>query len=100
MAYNIHLVGDYTSDNADFDGLVSFDVLIGGIVTSIRNLDNNKSKQIIKDLNMVQKRATNEQERADIVLTFLKQRLSQFIQAAENGSVKRRLEKRGFLFIK
>ena len=98
IAYNIHLLGDYTSDNTDLDGLVSFSSLMGSIITSIRNLDNNTSKQLIKALNFVHKKGRNEQEKADLVLYFLKQNLPEFIQKADNGSIKRRLQKKGFLF--
>ena len=112
MAYDLHLLGDYMSDNKDLNGLVEFKTLIGGIITSINRLDSREGKSIVKSINAVlalpndgssasiQKKNDKIQKKADKIMEIIKKELPEFIRNAENGSIKRRLEKRGFKFIK
>lgn len=99
MAYDLHLLGDYTSkDNSDLDGLVEFNTLINGIISSINRLDSKQGKNIIKSIRRANLGNQNVQYRADDVMGVILNLLPQFIKDAQEGSIKRRLEKRGFKF--
>lgn len=106
MAYDLHLLGDYTSaDNTDLNGLVEFKTLIGGIIISINRLDSREGKSIVKSINAVLSlpddgSSASIQKKADKIMEIIQKELPEFIKNAENGSIKRRLEKRGFKFIK
>ena len=93
------------SDNRNLNGLVEFKTLIGGIITSINRLDSRKGKSIVKSINAVlalpdDGSSASIQEKADKIMEIIQKELPEFIKNAENGSIKRRLEKRGFKFIK
>ena len=96
MAYNIHLLGDYTSDNSDLDGLQDISTIIGLIVIEIRSLDNIQSKQIIKGITKINQQYIDPQEKADMLMIYLKYELPKFIKKAQNGSIYRRLKNKGF----
>ena len=98
MAYNTHLLGDYESENTIFDGLCNLNDLIGMIVVEIRNLDNKTSKEIIRGMTQINNSVKNNQQKADRLMAYLKTKLPNFISNAQDGSIKRRLEKRGFRF--
>lgn len=97
-AYNIHILGDYTSDNTELQGLQPINALIGQIVTEIKNLDKIESKNVIKGITIVNKRYSNVQEKADSLLAFLKANMPFFLKRAQGGTVYRRLAKVGVLF--
>lgn len=98
MAYNIHLLGDYMSDNSDLEGLMDMKELIGSFVTDIRSFDNKSCKSIIKGITQINLKYSNPQQKADSLMAYLKTNLPTFIKQANDGSVKRRLEARGFKF--
>lgn len=98
-AYNIHLLGDYTSDNIDLEGVENIVVVIESIVKSIKDLDKRISIPLIKGIQDIAK--TNHfdvQKKADTLMAYLKKYMPLFILKAQEGSIARRLEKRGFLF--
>lgn len=99
MAYDLHLLGDYTSaDNTDLNGLVEFNTLINGIIVSINRLDSKQGKKLTKGLRSLLNTHKDVQYQADDIMEFIQKELPLFIQNAEEGSIKRRLEKRGFKF--
>lgn len=98
MAYNIHILGDYTSDNTNLRGLQDLDMLIGQIITELRSFDNVRSKLIIRELTTINRRSVDKQQKADELLACLKNTVPQFIKIANGGSVYNRLVKKGFLF--
>lgn len=100
MAYNIHILGDYTSDNTVLDGLFGFDKLIGKIVVELRNLDYANSKQLVNGITKIKNKNIDIQKKADLLMDYLKQEVPAFIKSACNGSLKRRIEGRGFKFIR
>lgn len=100
MAYNIHLLGDYESANTIFAGLCKLEDLVGMFVVEIRNFDNKNSKDIIKGITRINNTFNDDQQKADKMMAYLKINLPKFISNAQNGSIKRRLEKNGFLFVK
>lgn len=99
MAYNIHILGDYTSDNTILDGLFGFDKLIGRIVVELRNLDYANSKSIVNGITQINKKNIDVQKKADLLMAYLKQEVPHFIQKAGNGSLKRKIEGQGYRFI-
>ena len=100
MAYNIHILGDYTSDNTVLDGLFGFDKLIGKIVVELRNLDYANSKQLVNGITKINNKNIDIQRKADLLMDYLKQEVPAFIKSACNGSLKRKIEGRGFKFIR
>lgn len=101
MAYDLHILGDYTSkDNSDLDGLVDFNVLVGGIIQSINRLDSKQGKGLVKKIKVASAKSNkNVQFMADDVMNILQSDLPLFIMKAQDGSIKRRLEKQGYKFI-
>ena len=98
MAYNIHILGDYTSDNTVLSGLYAFDKLIGQFVDELRKLDYAKSKDIVRGITRINSKNIKPQEKADELMLYLKLHTPAFIKEARNGSFKRLLENRGFSF--
>lgn len=100
MAYDLHLLGDYTSkDNSDLDGLVEFNTLINGIISSMNQLDSKQGKNIVKAIKKANSNNKNVQLRADDIMEVILDMLPQFIKNAQSGSIKRRLEKQGYKFV-
>ena len=98
MAYNIHILGDYMSDNTRLGGLHDFEKLIGEIVTSLRKLDDVKSKPIIKGITKINKQNIGVQKKADLIMDYLKKEVPTFIKTANSGALKRNLEGKGIRF--
>ncbi len=98
MAYNVHILGDYTSDNTVLSGLYAFDKLIGQFVDELRKLDYAKSKDIVRGITRINSKNIKNQEKADELMLYLKLHVPAFIKEARNGSFKRLLENRGFNF--
>lgn len=98
MAYNIHLIGDYTSDNTDLDGLPNINDIIGVMVRDIRSLDNVQSQFIVKGITKINQKYSDPQIKADELMIYLKTNMPQFIRKAQFGSLYSRLNKRGFNF--
>ncbi len=96
MAYNVHILGDYTSDNTVLSGLYSFDKLVGQFVNELRKLDYAKSKDIVRGITRINNKDIKVQEKADELMRYLKLRVPSFVKEARNGSFNRRLENRGF----
>ncbi len=99
MAYNIHLIGDYTSDNSDLNGLQDFNTIIRSVNNAILRLDPKLGKPINKRLeNICNKKDMDVQIKADNIIAILKQEIPTFVQNAQDGSIKRRLEAKRFKF--
>ena len=96
MAYNVHLLGDQQTDNKVFLGVAHTNNLIEQIILSLRMLDRSKSKPIEKELTLLNKKYSDQHQKADAVMQYLKQAIPGFIKTAQNGSIYRRLEKNGF----
>jgi len=99
MAYNIHILGDYTSDNTVLDGLFGFDKLIGRIVVELRNLDYANSKYLVNEITRINSQNIDVQKKADLLMGYLKQEVPNFIKRACNGSIRRKIEGQGFKFM-
>jgi len=99
IAYNIHLLGDYTSDNSDLDGVIPVNELIGAIITDIRTLDNVESKDIIKGITKINNQIPDTQLKADALMLYLQNEMPDFIKNMREGSVFRRLKSRKIIFL-
>lgn len=99
MAYNIHILGDYMTDNSVLEGLYAFDKLIGRIVVGLRNLDFVNSKPLVKGITRINNQNINIQEKANLMMEYLKAEVPSFLKRARNGSVKRKLEGAGYMFV-
>lgn len=98
MAYNIHLVGDHMSDNTDFDGVQKLENVIGLIVISLKNFNLNGSKNVIKNITAINRKYQSSTLKADALMKLLKQEVPDVIKKAQDGSIKRRIENKGFRF--
>ena len=100
ISYNVHLIGDYTSDNTDLEGLQNLKDIIGLIVIELRDFDKVRSREVIKGITNINKRYVGPQKKADVLLKYLKKEVPSFVKEAQNGSIYRRLGKKGVKFRK
>ena len=98
MAYNVHILGDYTSDNTVLLGLNDFSDLIGKIIKQLRDIDLKESKQIIKDINMVMGLSLDNQKKADKLMILLKNQVPTILRNAREGTIYRRVKNCGYKF--
>lgn len=102
IAYDVHLLGDYMTDNRDLEGLPEFNSLIGLIITELRKLDNNvfKDLAIQAEINSINRCSiVNTQKKADAIMKCLKRKVPLLIRKGQNGSIYRRLCNKGFIFM-
>lgn len=102
IVYDVHLLGDYTNDNRDFDGLVSFDSVVRDITSRVTRLErsNPKGKAIVANLHRIEKNSRIfREEKAQLIIDYLSQNLPDFIMTVEEGSIHRRLQKKGFVIL-
>ncbi len=99
MTYNIHILGDYTSDNTQLRGLQELNTLIGQIITELRNFDDVQSKLITRKLTTINRTGVDNQLKADELLACLKRTVPQFLKTANNGAIYNRLVRKGFVFV-
>lgn len=98
IVYDVHLLGDYTDDNRDFDGLVSFDRVVRDIADRVTKLDpsDRKGKVVVANLNKIRNCGLNREDKAKQVIDYLSTALPSFIMTVEGGSIYRRLQNKGF----
>lgn len=96
-AYNIHLLGDYTSDNTDMSGVEDIGNIIGSIINNTEKLDKKESVQLIKGIKIISNKINNVQEKADSLMAYLKRYMPLFILKAKDGAVAEILRKNGFI---
>lgn len=96
IVYDIHLIGDYTSDNSDLDGLQLFSSAVGDLINSIRKLDDSElSRTLVKEIQKTVNTSEDVQVRADRLMELLYREGPSFFIKAQNGSLARRWEKIG-----
>ncbi len=100
IAYNVHLIGDYTSSNTYLHGLQNLEDIIGLIVIEIRKVDAKLANPIIKDITVINKAIppSDPQKKADYIMACLKRNMPCFIKNAVNGQIYRRLLGKDFKF--
>ena len=102
IVYDVHLLGDYTEDNTNFDGLASFDRIVKDIVDriTILNPSDTKGKAIVANLHRIERNSRLlRAEKAQLVIDYLSKTLPDFIMTVEEGSIYRRLQKKGFFIL-
>ncbi|MBQ0006046.1 MAG: hypothetical protein KBS57_01400 [Alistipes sp.] len=96
IVYDIHLIGDYTSDNSDLDGLQLFTSAVGDLINSLRKLDDSElSRRLIREIQKAVNTSEDVQIRADRLMELLYREGPSFFVKAQNGSLAGRWEKRG-----
>jgi hypothetical protein len=98
-AYDIHILGDYMSDNADLNGLCPFRDLVGLIIKEINKIDQREGKKVVRGINRAINSRNDVKLQADILMAYLKESIPPFIRKAQNGTIYRRLEKKGWKFL-
>ena len=99
IAYDVHLIGDYMTDNSCLEGLENFGSVVGDMVNRIRAVDNMKGKNIIRGITAINMESGDVQKKADKLMAYLKQEMPKFIKEAREGSIYRRLKQIGVVFI-
>ena len=74
--------------------------IIGLIVIELRDFDKVRSREVIKGITNINKRYVGPQKKADVLLKYLKKEVPSFVKEAQNGSIYRRLGKKGVKFRK
>ncbi len=98
IVYDVHLLGDYTPDNKDFDGVQDFSSVVGDLINAIRKIDEAQGKALVKSIQTASKQQQPVQQKAVAMLEILRQEMPEFLQKAQGGSLKRRLAKQGIIF--
>lgn len=96
MAYNVHILGDYT--NTCLDGLNDLNDLMGKIIKEMRTIDPKESKTAIKEINAILKTAGPLQIKAKKLMDVLKYHCPLLIKKAKGGMLYRRIQNQGFVF--
>lgn len=99
LAYDVHVVGDYTTDNKSLGGMMSLKAAVGDIVNNLRSLDLQVSAPLLKRLRKFNGKTDDVQASADSLLDLLVKEVPVIIRSARGGEVKRHLESMGFAFI-
>lgn len=97
MAYNVHLIGDYTPDNRDLEGVQSMENIVRSTNNAIMKLDAKLGAPLVRKINATDRQYPDIQSKAEHLLQMLKAEIPAFIVQAQNGSICRRLERRGFV---
>lgn len=99
VVYDVHILGDYTPDNSDREGLQSFASVVGDLINAVRRIDAQSSAALIKDIKVVANDTTlTIPERSERLLAYLTTHFPEFLKKAQSGSLKRRIERRGIRF--
>ncbi len=99
VVYDVHLLGDYTPDNKDFDGVQDFRSVVGDLIDSVRKLDYEKSKPLVKKIQSVANdEALSVHVRAEKLLKLLSSDFPPFLKSAQDGALAARFKKKGISF--
>lgn len=98
IVYDLHILGDYMSDNRTFDGLAEFNALVGGIIESINTIDRMAGKDIVQHIRNVLRLPESDQSKADQIMAIIQKDLPRFISKADDGRIKQHLVEQGFKF--
>ena len=96
IAYDIHLVGDYMTDNTNLSGLEDFTSIIEDIIKALSKIDLRLSKSITKRMKNILYRHENVQIKADDMMCLLKNELPIFFLYAQDGQFVRHCQNYGF----
>jgi len=100
IAYDVHILGDYESDNTDLDGLQDLGSVVGDIINNLMALDNQQSSELRKQFRKVSRDPKYElQDKATVLLNLLKENFSNLLQSADDGKIAAHLNAKGFRFL-
>lgn len=98
MAYNVHILGDYMSDNTVLTGLNELNDLMGKIIISLRDIDLKGSKIAIKEINAALRLPIDNQKKADKLMAILIMHVPTILKNAQEGLIYSRLKNKGYKF--
>ncbi len=98
IVYDVHLLGDYTPDNKDFDGVQDFSSVVGDLINAIRKIDEAQGKALVKSIQTASRQQLPVQQKAAGMLEILQREMPEFLQKAQGGTLKRRFAKQGIIF--
>lgn len=98
IAYDVHLLGDYTpEDNSDFDGVTPPGAVAGDVINSLRKLDPKLSKPLVNTLKRITLNYSGDPHAmASQLIVALQEQLPGLILKAQGGSLARRFRKLGY----
>lgn len=99
IVYDVHLIGDYTPDNKDFDGLQDFRSAVGDLINALRKLDDSRANPLVKKIQGISNDETiSVHTRAENLLRLLSDEVPAFLKSAQDGALQRRFRKQGIFF--
>lgn len=98
IVYDVHLIGDYTPDNKDFDGVQEFGSVVGDLINAIRKIDEAEGRELVKSIQAASREEIPVQKKAEKLMDILRTDMPSFLRRAQNGSLKRRFAKQGINF--
>lgn len=96
IAYDVHLLGDYTPDNTDLDGLQDFNKIVDDIAKRITSIDSQRGGFIATEIKRIARSSMQRANKAESILNYLKRTLPDFIINAEGGALYQPLHNKGF----
>lgn len=96
VAYDIHLIGDYTPDNTELKGLQDFEKIVDDIAKRITTIDSRYGGTIAKEIKRIAHSSGDVSNRAKKVLSYLSCTLPDFIINAQGGVLYKALCQKGF----
>ena len=96
MAYNVHILGDYT--NTCLDGLNDLHDLMGRIIRQLRIIEPQKSRTAIKEINAILKTNDPIQIKAQRLMDVLKYHGPILLKNTKGGMLYRKIQNQGFVF--
>ena len=96
LAYDIHLIGDYTPDNTELKGLQDFEKIVDDIAKRITTIDSRYGGAIAKEIKRIARSGGHVSNKAEKVLSYLSCALPDFIINAQGGALYKALCQKGF----
>ena len=96
IAYDIHLIGDYTPDNTELKGLQDFEKIVDDIAKRITTIDSQYGGSIAKEIKRIAHSGGHVSNKAEKILSFLSCTLPDFIINAQGGTLYNTLYQKGF----
>lgn len=96
IAYDVHLLGDYTPDNTDINGLQDFNKIVDDIAKRITSIDSQRGGFIAAEIKRIARSSMQRANKAEAILNYLKSILPDFIINAEGGALYQPLYNKGF----
>ncbi len=98
IVYDVHLLGDYTEgDNNNFKGVTEPTKVAGDIISSIRRIDDSRtSRDLIESIREARGEISDQHKLAAKLIEILQKDLPDFLLAANEGTLKKKFENKGF----